>query len=110
MINKALLLLAAPLLMGATERADIKDFERYDSTQTCIFTFYPPKTMKKYELVVKPKWKKYRKTSWPETVIIQHNVCSDKNWYAYGGMIPRRAIKRYQKMFGIKFVKIKRKK
>jgi hypothetical protein len=103
-INKALLLLAAPLLMGATERADIKDFERYDSTQTCIFTFYPPKTMKKYELVVKPKWKKYRKTSWPETVIIQHNVCSDKNWYAYGGMIPRRAIKRYQKMFGIKFV------
>jgi len=66
--------------------------------------------MKHYKLVVKPKWKKYRKTSWPETVIIQHNVCSDKNWYAYGGMIPRRAIKRYQKMFGIKFVKIKRKK
>ena len=62
MKNILLLLLCAPLLMGATERADVKDFERYDSTQTCIFTFYPPKTMKRYKLVVKPKWKKYRKT------------------------------------------------
>ena len=104
MISQTLLLLVAPLLMGATERADIKDFERYDSTQTCIFTFYPPKTMKRYKLVVKPKWKKYRRISFRDTVIIRHKVCSDGEWYKRGGMIPRRGTERYKKMFGIKFV------
>ena len=90
--------------MGATERADVKDFERYGSTQTCIFTFYTPKTVKDYKLIVKSKWKKYRKTSWKDSVIITHRICSDKGWYAHGGMIPRRGINSYKRIFGIKFV------
>ena len=103
-MKKVLFLLTIPFLMGATERADIKIFERYDSTQTCIFTFHSPKTMKHYKLVVKPKWKKYRRISFRDTVIITHQICSDEEWYKRGGMIPRRGINRYQKIFGIKFV------
>jgi hypothetical protein len=97
-------------LMGAkTERADIKGFERYDSTQTCIFLFYPPKTMKNYELVVKTKWKKYRISSHKDGVGITHKICTDKEWYKRGGMFITHTMEKYKKIFGIKFIEVKKK-
>ena len=97
--------------MGAkTERADIKNFERYDYTQTCIFLFYPPKTMKNYKLVVKPRWKKYRISSFEHGVGISHEICTDKEWYERGGMFFTRTMEKYKKIFGIKFVEIRKRK
>lgn len=98
------------LMAAKTERADIKGFERYDSTQTCIFLFYPPKTMKEYKLVVKPKWKKYRRSSYKDGVGITHKICTDKEWYRRGGMFPTRTMEKYKKIFGIKFVEVKKSK
>ena len=88
------------------ERADVKNFERYDSTQTCIISFYPPKMIKKYKLETKSKWRKYRRVSFKDTVIIKHKICSDEGWYRNKGMYPTRAKYRYVKIFGIHFKRV----
>jgi len=90
-----------------SERADIIDFERYGSTQTCIMTFHSPKFLKKYELTVKKRWRKYKRTSFKHTVIITHPICSDKEWYKHRGMYPTRAANGYIRMFGIKYIRSK---
>jgi len=106
-IKPILLILVAISLISAkprVERADIRHFERYDSTQTCIMTFHRPKNLAKYELNVKKRWARYRRVSLKHTVIITHPICSDKEWYKRGGMFQMHTMDRYIRIFGIKYV------
>ena len=105
-IIATLLFLSFPLMHDPVwERADVKSFERYNLGETCIFNFYPPKMIKKYEIWIKPKWRKYRVTKSIEMLVIKHSICNDKNWYALGGMYETHTMNRYLKKFGAKFRK-----
>ena len=101
-----LLLFASVNLIAAkpkVERADIRHWERYDETQTCIMTFHRPKNLKNYNLIVKKRWQKFRRTSFKHSVIITHPICSDKEWYKRGGMFKTRPMDRYVKIFGVQY-------
>jgi len=109
-IKPILLILMAMSLIAAkprVERADIRHWERYDETQTCIMTFHRPKNLAKYELIVKKKWKKYRHVSLKHSVIITHPICSDKEWYDRGGMFQTRTMDKYVRIFGVKYIRAK---
>jgi len=110
MINKKIILLFAtlPFLIAAkpkVERADIRHWERYDETQTCIMTFHRPKNLKNYKLIVKKRWAKFRRTSFKHAVIITHPICSDKEWYKRRGMFHTRTMDKYISIFGVKYAR-----
>tara|TARA_B100001123_G_scaffold451191_2_gene628265 strand:- start:5663 stop:5995 length:333 start_codon:yes stop_codon:yes gene_type:complete len=103
----SLLLLGAPDMHDPTwERADVRSFERYDAGNTCIFNFYSPKILKKYEVWIKPKWRKYRHSRSIERLVIIHPICNDRNWYAHGGMYETHTMNKYLRKFGAKFKKV----